>query len=394
MHSSSSLRQWLRELRAQLANTHTDINTVHALGNPPVEATLITRIQLVESAFPEHTRFLLRHVCVNWTLAFTNEQRKQYFDPYFLWISNKDTTTSTTTSTEMRLLLGAIHANSLRTLTNALSEDWANQDRFIMSTQMDTTTKTTPTWHDIANILCSLPTRVSNAMAGGSPHVFRHITRLIHDALEVEYIEDSDTNYELFLKHMSQFIERCIRLGYGETMTPTLLATHRRSVHNVWPHLLTRIALPQKHQLLKLILQELMHSTQDIDSVEQTLINALIQPDYLCSTNEWTQEQKNMYIHTIQQCLINTQWTSWMVYAFIKHIMSILDQQMDKDDIQAQILNQLIGHWGERVFIQSVDRAGQQRITQIILFMLKHVTRKAVKDVAHTSIFWMPLIDD
>jgi hypothetical protein len=30
------------------------------------------------------------------------------------------------------------------------------------------------------------------------------------------------------------------------------------------------------------------------------------------------------------------------------------------DDIQAQILNQIVAHWGERIFIQSVDRVGQQ----------------------------------
>jgi hypothetical protein len=215
MNSSSSLRQWLRELRAQLANIHTDIDTVHALlaapltwlgldypnnsrtittVTPPVEATPITRVQAVESAFPEHNHFLLRHVCVNWALAFTNEQRKQYFDAYFLWIPTGDSNNNAT-SIETQQLLGAIHANSLRTLVNALSEDWANQDRFIMETiwrllssliqqldmatlyksQVKTTTRAaattmaTPAWHDVTSILCSLPTRVSNALAGASP---------------------------------------------------------------------------------------------------------------------------------------------------------------------------------------------------------------------------------
>jgi hypothetical protein len=37
-----------------------------------------------------------------------------------------------------------------------------------------------------------------------------------------------------------------------------------------------------------------------------------------------------MFIHTIQQTLINIQWADWMLYAFIKYIMSLLDQQTDK----------------------------------------------------------------
>lgn len=45
-------------------------------------------------------------------------------------------------------------------------------------------------------------------------------------------------------------------------MIPVLLITHQKSTCDVWPRLLAQIALPQKHQLLKLLLQELMRTTR------------------------------------------------------------------------------------------------------------------------------------
>ncbi|RKP23430.1 hypothetical protein SYNPS1DRAFT_30825 [Syncephalis pseudoplumigaleata] len=59
----------------------------------------------------------------------------------------------------------------------------------------------------------------------------------------------------------------------------------------------------------------------------------------------------------------------------------------DQDDIHAQLLGQLVGHWGEHAFIQAADRAEQQRMTQIVLAMLRHATPRAVEQVAHTAVF-------
>ena len=213
--TSSVLRQWLRELRARLDVPDLDIATLLSLlaaplvwlqldddpsnlviadasaPGAPLSPTPATQALLVEAGFPEHTRFLLRTVCANWIPALTKEQRHAYFDAYFVpTLHRRDTHQSA----KACLLGSRVHANSLRVLANALNEDRTTQDRFVMQTILPLLVATlqhidmsmlyqsqqargsisdngreTAVWREITSILCSVPTQVANALAGGRP---------------------------------------------------------------------------------------------------------------------------------------------------------------------------------------------------------------------------------
>ncbi|RKP05365.1 telomere length regulation protein-domain-containing protein [Thamnocephalis sphaerospora] len=418
MISAADARHWLKQVRAELDAPQASLAAVCvALAEPLAflgyvppsqseavvaarvvpESTSANRALVVDVAFPEHTRFLLRVVCGNWLPALTREQTQCLFDAYFAPPVSLDAL-STQMAADAVLLRGKLHANSLRVLAAALAEQWAAQDTVVQRVllrllvrvleEADIATLygaggTLAAWRDLETILCSLPTRVANTLQESAPpapldlaNYYANLAEKIADAFDAELISPGAT----------ALLERCLRQSHGPSMVPTLLQRFHRDADTVrrtrWKDALQTLSTLQQERVLAIVL------SKGQNGLEKEWLNLLLFGRDISTVN-WDASRGKDVSGKIARAVQHATPTLAVLYVLFEHIVKVLSSVEETAKTLWALLDFYLKQWGDKVFVQHADLKQQQYTTQLLLLLIHHLPLNVVLEAAHDK----PLLD-